>query len=104
MTYDYYSKESIEWRRNNNFPPKDVPIDSVTLSNGFTLEETLEDPKLAKEYLENLSTIMAEKLSESKPQDDDDENSDTPVEMNARQMREARLEEVQKRRKERRTK
>lgn len=100
MTDNYYSKESLEWRRNNNFPPKDDPIDAVILNNGFTLEETLEDPKLAKEYFKNTDRIVAEKLLRSKPQDDD-KTPDTPAEMNTRQIREARMQELQKRRKER---
>ena len=54
MTDNYYSKESLEWRRNKNFPPKDDPIDAVVLNDGFTLEETLEDPKLAKEYFKDV--------------------------------------------------
>tara|TARA_B100000003_G_C10891622_1_gene355471 strand:+ start:682 stop:984 length:303 start_codon:yes stop_codon:yes gene_type:complete len=100
MTDNYYSKESLEWRRNKNFPPKDDPIDAVILNDGFTLEETLEDPKLAKEYFKNVEGILEEKILGSKTQDDD-KTPDTPAEMNTRQMREARMQELHKRRKER---
>ena len=80
-------------------PPPSIP-DGIVLNNGATLQQTLADPKLRKEYLEDLNIMYAKKIfgNTASDSEDNEKASDAPTKLSPEERRKARMDSLKKRR------
>lgn len=80
-------------------PPPSIP-DGIVLNNGATLQQTLADPKLRKEYLEDLYIMYEKKIFGNTVSDSEDNEkvSDAPTKLSPEERRKARMDSIKKRR------
>ena len=74
-------------------PPPSIP-DGIVLNNGATLQQTLADPKLRKEYLEDLYIMYEKKIFGNTVSDSEDNEkvSDAPTKLSPEERRKARMD------------